>query len=113
MKNKCVFHLTENAIDCLVSGDIFYSVVLSDEVWSPDIVFEAWMQTWMLHCQMSGVLSRTVLYHVCKHAVKFLEASNALNMHRSAIMLTAITLISLGQVRHTACALNAEFVHIQ
>lgn len=59
---------------------------------------------------MSGVLSKTVLYHVCKHAVKFLEASNALNMHRSVIMLTAVTLINLDQVRHTACALNVEFV---
>lgn len=40
---------------------------------------------------MSGVLSKSVLYHVCKHEVKFLEASNALNMYRSAIMLIAIT----------------------
>lgn len=71
------------------------------------------MQTWLLCCQLSGMLSKLVLCHVCKHAVKFLEASNAQYLYRSAVKLPAINLMSLGQISHTVCALNAEFVSAQ
>lgn len=72
-----------------------------------------WMQTWMPCCQHSGMLRKLILCHVCKHVVKFLEASNAQYVCRSAAKLPAINLMSLGQIRYTVCTPKAEFIWAQ
>lgn len=45
-----------------------------------------WMQTWMSRCQHPGMLRKPILCHICKHAVKFLEASHAQYLCRSAVV---------------------------
>lgn len=72
-----------------------------------------WMHTWMSCCQHSGMLRKLILCHVCKHVVKFLEASNAQCLCRSAAKLPAINLMSLGQIRYTVCTPKAEFIWAQ
>lgn len=116
IKNKVGFNLlTYRVIK-------YWVLVSSNTVWwslmteSLHITVEhsvVWMQPWMSCCQHSGMLRKPILCHVCKHIVKFLAASNAQYLCRSAAEPPAINLMSLGQIRYTVCTLNTEFVCAQ